>query len=256
MEKQKLISAIIIVKNDEKKIGECLESVGWTDEIIVVDTGSTDKTVEIAKKFTNKVYDCPSGSYSDWRNFGLSKAKSKWVFYIDSDERCTEELASEIVKRINSQTRYSLFVIPRRNIILGKEMKHGGWWPDYVKRLYKKNDLEKWTGDLHEEPVYSGKFDYLKSPLIHLKHDNLSDMLKKTNEWSAVEAGLMFDANHPPMNIARFISAMARELWKRLLDERGFLDGPEGVIYSIYQMYSKFISYAKLWEMQQKDVKA
>ncbi|KKQ25761.1 MAG: Glycosyl transferase family 2 [Candidatus Woesebacteria bacterium GW2011_GWA1_37_8] len=252
---KKTISAVIIAKNEEKNIDDCLKSVTWCDEIVVVDTDSTDKTVKIAEKFTNTIYKTKGGNYSDWRNLGLEKAKTDWIIYIDCDERCSDKLKNEILEVINSETKYSLFVIPRQNIILGRLMKHGGWWPDYVKRLYKKNHLKKWTGDLHEEPIYLGKLGYLENPLIHLKHNNLTDMLEKTNTWSAVEAQLMFKANHPKMNTVRFITAMSRELWKRLFVEKGYLDGQEGIIYSIYQMYSKSISYAKLWEMQENKLK-
>lgn len=252
MKKGNKISAILITKNEEEKINRCLKSVVWADEIIVVDTGSTDKTIEKAKRFTSKVYSQKGGSYSDWRNFGLSKSSCEWVFYIDSDEECPNSLKEEILSSAKDSSGCSLYVIPRRNIILGKELKYGGWWPDYVKRIFKRTDLDGWKGDLHEEPVFSGKMGYLKQPLIHYKHDNLLEMLVKTNKWSEVEAKLMFDSNHPPMNIPRFITAMTRELWKRMVSEKGFMDGSVGVIYSIYQMYSKFISYAKLWEMQQK----
>lgn len=245
------VASVIITKDEEKKIEDCLKSVVWTDEIIVVDTGSRDNTPKISRKYTDKFYQIKGGNYADWRNFGMKKVTSDWIFYIDSDERCNPDLKNEIKKVISSNDPKELYVIPRKNIILGHEMKHGGWWPDYVKRLFKKESLVSWSGELHEEPLFKGEMGYLKSPLIHLKHGTLSEMLAKTNLWSNVEAKLMYDANHPPMNNIRFLTAMGRELWKRLFLEKGFLDGAEGVIYSFYQMYSKFISYAKLWEMQE-----
>ncbi|KKQ51250.1 MAG: Lipopolysaccharide biosynthesis glycosyltransferase, partial [Microgenomates group bacterium GW2011_GWC1_38_12] len=143
-----------------------------------------------------------------------------------------------------------IYAIPRKNIILGRELRHGGWWPDYVKHLVRKNALKGWKGDLHEEPVFEGNLEYLKGALVHLKHDNLSEMVEKTNDWSNIEAKLMFEAKHPPMNILRFSSAMFREFWLRMIKQMAFLDGSEGIIYAIYQVYSRFISYAKLWEMQ------
>lgn len=244
------VTAIVITKNEEAQIDECLSSLSWCNEIVVVDTGSNDKTIQIAKKHTGVVVGTEGGSYSDWRNLGLLKAKNEWIFYLDSDERCSDSLRNEILNTTSSKTVFSYFAIPRSNIILGKEMKHGGWWPDYVKRLYKKRNIKGWVGELHEEPRVEGKMGFLTNPITHIKHDNFKDMLEKTNTWSAVEAKLMFDANHPPMNPLRFTSAITREIWKRMVLEKGFLDGPEGILYSIYQMYSKFISYAKLWELQ------
>jgi hypothetical protein len=129
-------------------------------------------------------------------------------------------------------------------------MKHGGWWPDYVKRLFKKKILKKWKGELHEEPVFDGVMGHLENTLIHLKEDNLSDMVMKTNNWSEIEAKLMYEANHPKMNLRRFLSAIIREFWHRFIVKKAFLDGAEGIIFGIYQVYSRFFSYAKLWELQ------
>ena len=131
-------------------------------------------------------------------------------------------------------------------------MRYGGWWPDYVIRLFRKRYLRGYKNDLHEEPVYNGNLGYVKAPFIHVKHDNLTAMMEKTNMWSEIEAKLMFEAHHPSMNVSRFLSAMWREFWLRMIKNRGFMDGIEGMIYALYQVYSKFVSYAKLWELQIK----
>jgi glycosyltransferase involved in cell wall biosynthesis len=256
------ISAIIIAKDEEDKMVDCLKSISWCDEIILVDTGSTDKTVVLAKKAKARIYEYQGGSYSDWRNEGLKHTKGKWVFYIDADERVTDELRNEISKLISNFQRRSrrsfpisnnipiAYAIPRRNVILGREMRHGGWWPDYVKRLFYKDKLKKWVGDLHEEPVFDGVMGHLEKALIHIKENKLSDMVEKTNKWSEIEARLMFDSNHPKMSLIRFLSAILREFWYRIIKKKAYLDGTEGMIFGIYQVYSRFISYAKLWEMQ------
>lgn len=251
------LSIVIITKDSADKIEDCLKSAkSLAGEILLIDGGSTDGTVEIARKHNARVINQMGEGYADWRNQGIKEAKGEWIFYLDSDERVIPELKTEIKKLLSNkaikQLSYLVYAIPRRNIILGKEMRHGGWWPDYVKRLYEKSTFKEWVGDLHEEPVFEGKMGHLKNPMIHLKHNNLSEMIEKTNRWSEIEAKLLFDAGHPEMSWWRFFRIMATELWYRLIIKKGFLDGVEGVIYAIYQMWSKFVTYAKLWEMQQK----
>ena len=248
LNKQK-ISAIVISKNEEERIGECLKALSFADEVVVVDNGSVDRTVEIAKRKGAKVINLKAGNFSELRNIGAKEATGKWLLYIDADERVTLRLKKEILQQIQND-EFSAYAIPRRNILLGREMRYGGWWPDYVMRLIKKDALKSWRGELHEQPEIRRKTGKLKNPLIHNTHRNLTNMVAKTNEWSEIEARLMYKANHPKMNIARFLSAMFREFWYRAIAKKGFLDGPVGIIEIIYQIFSRFVSYAKLWEMQ------
>ena len=125
-----------------------------------------------------------------------------------------------------------------------------GLWPDFVLRLIKKDKLKGWYGELHEQPKVDGEICHLKEPLVHTKHKSLSEMVEKTNEWSEIEARLMFESHHPPMNVFRFFTAGFREFWKRMIIQAAFLDGTEGVIYGMYQVFSRLISYSKLWEIQ------
>jgi len=243
------ISAIVVTKNNEDIIKNCLESISWVDEIIIVDTGSTDKTIDIAKIFTPKVFSLKTGSFSEWRNYGAEKSKNNWLFYLDSDEEVTEKLKGEIIKTI-TDSEYPAYAIPRKNILLGKFLKHGGWWPDYVLRLMKKDCLKDWEGNLHEQPKIKGKVGKLEEPLIHTSHRNLTEMVEKTNEWSEVEARLLFESKHPKMTWWRFFSVAFKEIWFRGFRKLGFLDGPIGIIEVIYQAFSRMITYAKLWELQ------
>lgn len=229
------ISAVILTgKNiNQKLLKKCIASVSWCDEIVRVDTSKI------------------KGSFSDWRNEGIKRAKGEWIFYIDSDEEATEELRNEILEEI-SNNKHTAYAIPRRNFIFGKEFKHSGQYPDYQKRLFLKSRLVKWEGRIHEEPYFEGDLGHLKNPLIHRKDITISQMVEKTNEWSEMEADLMLNANHPKMNALRFVSAGGREFWKRMIVEAAFLDGAEGVIYALYQVFSKLVSYTKLWEKQVK----
>jgi len=229
----KKISAVVLVggKIDKDLLKTCLDSISWCDEIVKIETEGL------------------SGSFASWRNEGAKRAQGEWLLYIDTDEQVTSEL-EKVIQQVVGSNEFAGYAIPRRNIIFGKEMKHCGLWPDFVLRLIKKDKLKGWYGELHEQPIIDGEISHLKEPFVHIKHKNLSDMVDKTNEWSEIEAKLMYDANHPKMNIIRFFTAAFREFWYRAIRKYGFLDGPVGIIEIIYQVFSRFVSYAKLWEMQ------
>src|SRR5258706_1343754 len=230
------ISVIILQggKYDKEVFRKSLQSVSFADEIIKLEA---DKL---------------KGSFSDFRNLGAKKAKNKWILYVDTDEIVTPEL-QESISRVIATDNYSAYAIPRKNIVLGQEMRHCGLWPDYVLRLINKQKFSGWEGKLHEETKITGKIGYLKEALIHQKHDNIADMVDKTNKWSEIEAEIMFKAHHPPMNFFRFASAGFREFWLRMVVQAAFLDGVKGTIYGLYQVFSRLISYSKLWEMQIKN---
>lgn len=181
----------------------------------------------------------------------MKEADTEWVLYLDADERIDQNLKIEIQREI-LEGEFSAYAIPRKNIILGKELTHGGWYPDYQKRLFRKNNFISWQGQLHEEPTYEGFLGHLKSPMTHVKHENFAQMIEKTNDWSEYEAKLMYEAKHPPMTVPRFASAMWREFWQRMVIKQAFKDGKVGIMFASYQVFSRFISYAKLYELQSK----
>lgn len=231
------ISGIVLVGGnvDQNLLKKCFDSISWCDEIVKVETK------EIL------------GSFSEWRNEGAKRAKHNWLFYVDTDEEVTNELRTEIKTTIsNLQFTNSAYAIPRKNTLLGHTMHWGGWYPDYVLRLIRKDKLKGWFGELHEQPLIDGKVGHLKKPLLHNSHRSLHDMVDKTNKWSEIEAKLLFESNHPNMNFLRFCSAGFREFWYRGIRKLGFLDGTVGIIEIIYQIYSRLITYSKLWEMQIK----
>ena len=250
--KNNKLSVIIIARNEEQMIRDCLESVKWADEIILVDSGSTDKTVDIAKEYGAKIINLPSEKleFAKWRNAGLKEAKGIWVFYLDADERVTPELHKEIKESINKHL--TAYKIPRRNFYLGKEMHYGGAWPDYVKRLFLKEKLKRWVGELHEDPVFEGEMGKLKNPIVHIAHRDLSSMVEKTREWSKIEAELLYKSGHPPVTWWRILRIMLDEFWLRGVKLQGWRDGTVGWIEIIFQMFSRFVTYGRLWELQQK----
>lgn len=254
---------IINVKNEEDFIGDCLESVKWADEIVLVlSEESTDKTGEIAKNFGVKIIkqEQREMDFAAWHNQGMREARGEWLLWVDADERIPpllkEEIKSSIINHKQSlllRNRSSIvaYAIPRRNFLLGKELKHGGWFPDYQIRLFKKNKLKGWIGRLHEHAEIEGEVGKLENPMIHLQPETIEPALKKSIRWSEIEAKLLLEANHPKVSWWRVLRMVGTTLFDRLIKKRGFLDGTEGWIESFYQAFHTMIIYIRLWEIQE-----
>lgn len=247
------VSGVIISGNSEKVIGGCLKSMKFCDEVILVDTGITDNSVSIALKNGAKVVRSDTGSYDAWRNSGMENSQYEWILYVDTDERVTEKLQEEIRKTVNlPDLGVNAYAIPRHNYILGKKFTHSGQYPDYQKRLFRRITLHRWIGEVHEEPEFDGELGHLAHPLVHLKHNSFHDMIDKTNKWSEIEAKLLYDSHHPQMAPWRMLRIFTTEFVRIFIKQKGFLDGAEGIMYGFYQLWSKSLTYAKLWELQAK----
>lgn len=245
------ISAIIITKNEEKNISQCMESVKWVDEIIIVDNNSIDKTRDIAKSQGAKIFQVPGLDFSYLRNVGKEKATGDWLLYVDTDEKITSDLAKEISKQIRESHGFSSYWVIRKNYFFHT------LWPkeDKMIRLVKKDALIGWQGSLHESPQVTGTCGELKFPLLHFTHNDISSMIKKTDEWSDIEANLRYQNNHPSMSWWRFFRVILTAFWKSFIQDQGWKAGTIGLIESLYQSFSMFITYAKLWELQNKSSK-
>lgn len=244
------ISVIVLNKNEEEVIRDCLESVRQlADEIIVLDGGSTDNSLEIAKEYKAKIVRQKGKDFAAWRTEGLEQVEGEWVFYIDPDERVTPLLKNEMQSVVDNP-QCSAYAVPRRNFLLGKELRFGGWYPDFVERLFLRNKLKKWEGKLHERPVYEGELGYLANPLIHLQPEKIEPALEKSIKWSGIEAKLLFESSHPPVTWWRVLRMGATTIFERLVKKQGFRDGAEGWIESIYQAFHTMIVYLKVWELQ------
>lgn len=243
------ISALILAKNEQDSIGDCLKQLDFVSEIILLDQQSSDKTVKIARKFTDKILTTKSGDFSKNRNILKEAANNDWILYIDADEKFSENFVSEISQAI-VDGKNSAYFFPRKNIILGKWLKYGGWWPDYVPRLFKKSNLITWFGQIHESPKVKGTTGYFTSPLIHLTAPDISHMLTKTIKYAKIEANLHNIANHPKVNIPKVIYASLREFTRRYFLKLGFLDGTVGLIEAIFQAYHAAVVLVYLWELQ------
>lgn len=245
-----MLSVIIITKNEEGRIKACLESVKWADEILVVDHGVTDGTLEIAKEYTKKIIRIQKDDLAFIRNEAAKKIEGEWVLYIDPDERVEALLREEIVELMKNPT-HNAYAISRRNIVFGKEQRYGAFWPDWVIRLVRKEDFRGWVGKVHEYMNFKGELGYTKNSFIHLTHRNTDQIILKTLDWSRIDAQLRVDANHPKMSSWRFMRILLGELFYQGVKRGGFFSGTIGTIDAILQAFSLFITYVKLWEIQQ-----
>jgi hypothetical protein len=245
-----MLSVVILTKNEEKLIGACLESVKWADEIIVIDSGSTDRTLEIVKKFTAKIFNFSGDDFSQRRNLGMEKAHGEWVLYIDADERVLQPLKDEIQKLIVT-TDKSAFALSRQNIIFGQEVNYGPYQHDWMIRLFKKDKFETWVGKVHEYGKFKGELGYTQQSLLHLTHRDLDHVMQKSLDWSRIDAKLRLDASHPKMKSWRFFRIFFSELFHQGVTRKGFLGGEVGVIDSFLQTISLFLTYVRLWQLQQ-----
>ena len=245
----KKLSAVVIAKNAEDLIGDCLDSLSFCDETIVIDGGSEDKTLEISAKKGAKIFKHELKDFSLIRNFGLEKAEGEWILYVDVDERVTPQLKENIEKATEEISEFSAYKLLRKNFYLGENA-----WPyiEKLERLFKRENLKGWHGELHESPVIEGKVGELKGYLFHYTHRDLTSMVNKTAEWSRVEADLRFKSNHPKMTWWRFPRVMLSAFLNSYIRQGGYKVGTAGLIESIYQSFSMFITYARLWEMQNK----
>ncbi|MEK9146612.1 MAG: glycosyltransferase family 2 protein [Patescibacteria group bacterium] len=243
------ISALILTKNEEDLISDAINQLDFVDEIIVLDQSSQDKTVERARKFTDKIARTTSEDFAKNRNLLASHAKGEWLLYVDCDERLTESLAREIQDAIKN-SKFSAYYIPRQNFLLGKWQKHGGWWPDYVPRLIKRKSLIAWQGKVHESPKIEGESGYFKNPLVHLTARSMSRILEKSIKWAKIEAQLYHQSTNPKVTIVRITKGAISEFISRYFLKLGFLDGTIGAISAIYQSLHRAMIFTYLWELQ------
>ena len=248
------LTAIILTKNNQASIRSCLKSLDFADKLIVVDSGSTDQTINIVNQFNTKLIHIAEKdfNYSKARNLGLQDTKTDWIFYLDSDEVVSPALKRTIqtILKASPQSQPSAFKIHRHNYILGRLMKHGGWQKDYLQRLFQTKKLKKWLGPVHEKSIFIGQEGIIKQPIIHYTSLTMNSILAKGRNWCPIEAKLLFKADHPPVTWWRLLKVTLFRFLKYHLKDLGFLDGYHGWIQSFIQSYHTFLTYAHLWHLQ------
>ena len=246
---KKSLAILIYAHNDEKNIKDCIESARLlSKDIHLIDIESSDDTVKIAGDLDVNVHKLNFAKYVELvRETGINLVNSDWIFILDADERITEKMAEEIKNSIknNQITHYS---IPRKNIFDGvKWLKYGGWWPDLQIRLINKISFINWPKEIHSAPYIKGISGNLKNPIVHSFHGNIEKMVEKTLIFEDIESNLLFRADKNATTLT-FFRKFCGELFRRLFKNLGFLDGPVGIIESIYQAFSKTITYLLLYE--------
>jgi len=247
------ISVVVITYKEEKRLEGALKSVSsLADEIIVVDSHSPDNTLDVARKYTKRVFQRKWTNFADQKNFANSQASHPWILSLDADERVSPELQEEILQlKEVEDTDCLCFSIPRRTFYLGKWIRHSGWYPDRKLRLFRKEDA-RWEGEyVHESLVVEGKIKNLKGTLHHFTYRNIADHLDRINKFSELGAQKLYTQKKKSHWYHLLIFPFFRFI-KSYFVRLGFLDGFPGIVISVLSGYAVFVRYAKLKEIWKK----
>ena len=245
------LSVAIITRNEEARLPDCLASVAFADDVVVVDAESSDRTVVIANGAGARVFVEPWRGFGVQKQFAIDQCKHLWVLVLDADERIPPETVTEIATLFNSEPRHAAYSLPRKNFFSGRWIRHAGWWPDRVVRLFRKDSNRMSDHLVHESLQVGGSVGELLNPLIHLTNRNLAQTMNKVNHYSSAGAEEMFARGET----ASIVKAVARGGWAFLynyLFRLGFLDGGQGLVIACTDGINKFLKYAKLHEMHQR----
>jgi glycosyltransferase involved in cell wall biosynthesis len=239
------LSAILITKNEEANLERCLQSVAWVDEIIVVDSESTDNSVDIARSFEAKVFRPEWKGFGPAKQYALEQATGDWILSIDADEEISFTLKNEILQLLEKEPPYDGYRIPRKTQFLGKWILHSGWYPDYVLRLFKKSAGHFTSALVHEKVEIDAKSGQLHNPLMHYSYPTIEDYTRKLDQYSTLGAEELFRSGKKfsayCLAIKPFLS-----FWKKLLFHRGWRDGWEGFLIAYLTSTGTLLKYAKL----------
>lgn len=244
------ISATIIVFNEEENIAGVCETVSWADEIVIVDSDSTDKTVEIARRYTDKIFNRKFRGYKDKHEFADAQTTGDWIFWIDADERVTPELQAAILNlKDKGEPLPDGFRIARKTFYMDRWIRHSGWYPDYQMRLYKKK-ASFWDGVApHETARVKGEIETLAGEFLHYTKKNLSEHHRVLDSYTTLAAEHLFAKNKKVTLLTLFSKPIGGFLRTFFL-KQGFRDGIPGLIIAMFTAYSVFLKYAKVWELR------
>ncbi len=238
------ITATIITLNEERNIARAIESLRCSDEILIVDSGSTDRTVELAQNLGARVIEANWRGYSGQKNWAAEQATHDWILSLDADEALSEALEAEIWSLKKSGPRFDAYTMPRLARYLGKWILHSGWYPDRKVRLYDRRKA-RWVGEfVHESVQPSGRVGHLESNILHFTCDSLSEHVKTLDRYTTL-AAQEIASRRLPVPLHRLIFDPAWTFLKAYFLQRGFLDGLEGLTIAYMAAFYTFLKYSK-----------
>ena len=246
------LSAVIVARDEAAMINGCLQSLAFVDEIVVVlDDRTEDSTEAIVKKSGIVPSTMRFETFAQIKNDAIAKATNDWILLIDADERVSQSLATEMHVALNGN--FDGYMIPFDSYFFATKMLYGGWQRDEHIRLFRKSKAS-YTGDIHEVLSFAeaSRIGRLEHAMAHFSHRSITHNLLKTNNYATIQATEMLKAGHPPVRARTLFGVIWREFRYRYIKERGYKDGMAGIIESLYQPFSLFVVYVRLWELQQK----
>jgi glycosyltransferase involved in cell wall biosynthesis len=242
------LSTIVITYNEESNIKDCLDSLSFSDEIIIIDSSSTDRTREIASAYTDKILITDSESYAQKRNIGIEKSESEWILWIDADERVPTELKNEIQSIVSgTSSATGAYYINRKSYFINKFIKHCGWYPDYTLRLFKKDTGIRFNDSLvHESLIYVGEKKKLKNDILHYTDLAFEHYLEKLNTYTTLSARDML-TNNKKAGVPDILFRPVFTFFKMYFLKLGIADGYMGLILCILSAFHVFMKYSKLY---------
>ncbi len=237
------LSVILITQNEEGNILPCLKSVGWADEFIVVDSGSRDKTVELARRFGAKVLHKDFAGYGSQKQYALENSTSDWVLGLDADERVTPELRDEILNILSRDGSAKGYEIPFKNIFFGKWLRHAGLYPDYHVRLFRRSSGAFTLSTIHERVQLEQPFERCRNPVLHFSYPTIASYLKKMNRYTSLLA-----EKGKPFRLGHMLLSPVSKFFRLYIAKRGYLDGLTGLVYCLLASFYNFTKDAKQWE--------
>lgn len=249
------ISACLTVGNEESNMVRCLESLKWVDEIVVVDSYSNDRTVEICRRYTDRVYQHEFLGYIKQKELIKNMASHPWILFVDADEQVSSELRDEILAEFESgrNRQYSGYEFPRRVFYLGSWITHGEWWPDIKLRLFVKDKGACAGREPHDRVVVEGLVKRLQGCLNHFTYDDISDQVATLNRFSNISASSLSNEGRR-FSIIDILFRPPFRFFKGYVLKRGFMNGRRGFVIAIISAFGVFLKYAKLWELSLKEL--
>ena len=245
------LSVAVITLNEEDHLRRCLESVAWADEIVVVDACSQDKTVQIAREFTDRVIGQPWAGFAAQKNFALDQSAGEWVLSLDADEEATPELGHEIVATVADARACDGYAVRRQNMFLDRWIRHGGLYPDWQVRLFRRGRGRFVERAVHESVTVSGPVGRLRGHLVHRSYEGVSDFIARANRYSSLAAEQLIREGRRVRAGELVVRPLGRFLSMYVV-QRGFLDGRRGLLLATLYAYYVFMRSAKVWEVTRR----